>query len=119
MFQKVGSRARAAELSNGSIDSCRPPRAPIDLRLPPSLKPFSQAEAITPLANLVRFKKELPYIYRGRREDRKGQPCRMLIRGNKNRCLVEFADGVRMSTSRNALRKVRPGKHDTSSECET
>jgi hypothetical protein len=62
------------------------------------------------MANRVLFKKELPYIYRGRREDRKGQPCRVLVRGNKNRCLVEFADGFRMSTNRNALRKVKPRK---------
>ena len=62
------------------------------------------------MAKGVLFKKELPYIYRGRREDRKGQPCRVLARGNKNRCLVEFADGFRLMTNRNTLRAVQPAK---------
>jgi hypothetical protein len=60
------------------------------------------------VANLV--PKGLPYIYRGRREGRQGQLCRVLVRGNKNICLVEFADGFRMLTNRNVLRKVKPTK---------
>jgi hypothetical protein len=54
------------------------------------------------------------HIYRGRCEERKGQCCRVLLRGNKNRCLVEFVDGFRLMTSRNTLRVVKPtGKRDS------
>ncbi len=46
----------------------------------------------------------LPYIYRWNRQGRKCQPCEMLIRGLVlNFCLVRFADGYSMVTSRNAL----------------
>lgn len=48
-----------------------------------------------------------PYIYRWDRQGRQGQPCRVLARGALNSCLVEFADGYRMITSRNALRTAR------------
>jgi len=48
------------------------------------------------------------YIYRWNRQGRKGQTCRVLCRGSMNSCLVEFEDGFRMVTSRNALRKA-PG----------
>jgi hypothetical protein len=48
------------------------------------------------------------HIYRGRCEERKGQCCRVLLRGNKNQCLVEFPDGFRLMTSRNTLRTVKP-----------
>jgi hypothetical protein len=48
------------------------------------------------------------YLYRWNRMDRKGQLCRVLVRGGRNSCLVEFvADGFRAVTSRNALRKWR------------
>lgn len=50
----------------------------------------------------------MPYIYRWNRQGRKGHPCRVLARGTLNSCLVEFADGYRMVTSRNAIRK-NPG----------
>jgi len=69
----------------------------------------------------------LPYIYRWNRQDRKGQPCRVLSRSRIiraietprlafgpmravrfNSILVEFADGFRMITSGNAIRKVKP-----------
>jgi hypothetical protein len=36
---------------------------------------------------------------------RKGQPCRVLVRGKMNACAIEFADGFRAITSRNALRR--------------
>jgi hypothetical protein len=52
---------------------------------------------------------DLPYIYRWDRHGRKGQRCRVLARGAMNSCLVEFADGFQMVTSRNALMKA---KHD-------
>ena len=37
--------------------------------------------------------------------ERKGQSCRVLARGKLNTCLVEFADGTRVVTSRWAVRK--------------
>lgn len=67
----------------------------------------------------------LPYVYRWNRHGRKGQPCRILARSRVlrpgdtprlafgparpvrfNTILVEFADGFRMTTSGNAIRKV-------------
>jgi hypothetical protein len=47
----------------------------------------------------------LPYIYRWDRQGRKSQACSMLVRGTMNSCLVEFSDGYRMVTSRNAIKK--------------
>ena len=41
-----------------------------------------------------------------RRIDRKGQRCRVLIRGAKNSVLVEFEDGFKTVTSRYAVRKA-------------
>lgn len=38
--------------------------------------------------------------------DRKGEPCRVLARGKMNSCLVEFADGHRVITSRHAVRRA-------------
>jgi hypothetical protein len=49
----------------------------------------------------------MPYIYRWDRQGRKGQPCNVLVRGSLNSCLVEFADGYRMVTSRNAIKRNR------------
>ena len=49
---------------------------------------------------------DFPYTYRWDRQDRKGQPCRVIARGKMNSCLVEFPDGYRMVTSRNALGKA-------------
>jgi len=47
------------------------------------------------------------YIYRWDRQGRKGQQCECLIRTKvMNSCLVRFADGYTMVTSRNALRKA-------------
>jgi len=42
----------------------------------------------------------------------KGQPCRGVVRGGMNSCLVEFQSGARMVTSRNALRKRKEGKNE-------
>lgn len=39
--------------------------------------------------------------------DRKGQRCRVLVRSKMNSCLVEFEDGFKVVTSRNALRRGR------------
>lgn len=49
----------------------------------------------------------LPYVYRWDRQGRKGQRCAVIARGAMNSCRVEFADGYRMITSRNALRKAK------------
>ena len=49
----------------------------------------------------------LPYVYRWDRQGRKGQPCEVLARGKMNSCLVRFADGYTMVTSRNALAKIK------------
>lgn len=38
--------------------------------------------------------------------ERFGQPCRLLARGKMNSCLVEFADGTRVITSRWSVRKL-------------
>lgn len=37
--------------------------------------------------------------------DRKGQACRVIVRGGMNSCLVEFRDGYRAVVSRNGLRR--------------
>jgi hypothetical protein len=34
----------------------------------------------------------------------------VLVRGTKNRCLVEFMDGFRLMTNRNTLRPGKPDK---------
>jgi hypothetical protein len=47
-----------------------------------------------------------PYIYFWNRCARKGHSCRVLARGKLNSCCVEFEDGWRMITSRNALRRA-------------
>lgn len=56
----------------------------------------------------------LPYIYRWNRPSaaasRKGQRCAVTARGAMNSCRVEFADGFRMITSRNAVRRAREGE---------
>lgn len=48
-----------------------------------------------------------PYYWRvwNKLPERKGQPCRVLVRGRKNTILVEFEDGYRVVTSRNFVRK--------------
>lgn len=38
--------------------------------------------------------------------ERKGQRCRILARGKKNSCLVEFEDGYQTITSRYAVRRI-------------
>lgn len=59
-----------------------------------------------------------PYVWRvhtrpltgkptkGQRGTRKGQRCRVLVRGGRNSAEVEFEDGTRIITSRNYLRKA-------------
>jgi hypothetical protein len=50
------------------------------------------------------------YVYRWNRPGlpgRKGTICRVLVRGKKNSCLVEFLDGFKAVTSRNAIRRMK------------
>ena len=47
------------------------------------------------------------YIYRWNRCGRKGQRCNVIARGTMNSCLLEFEDGWRMVTSRNAIMKAK------------
>ena len=47
----------------------------------------------------------LGYVYRWNRHGRKGERCAVPVRGTLNSCLVVFADGYRMVTSRNALKR--------------
>lgn len=51
---------------------------------------------------------EWPYIYFWHRCGRKDQPCKVTARGKMNSCRVEFQDGFKMITSRNAIRKAKP-----------
>ena len=45
------------------------------------------------------------WFWRVRLPERKDEPCRVIARGGKNSVLVEFADGLRVITSRYAVRK--------------
>jgi hypothetical protein len=49
---------------------------------------------------------DIRYVFRWNRFGRKGQTCKVIARGKMNSCMLEFADGWRVVTSRNALRKV-------------
>jgi hypothetical protein len=51
------------------------------------------------------------WFWRVRLPERKDEPCRVVARGAKNSVLVEFADGLRVITSRYAVRKrqTKPG----------
>ena len=54
------------------------------------------------------------WFWKSRLPERKGQPCRVLVRGRMNSILVEFADGYKVVTSRFAVRKQkRPAERDT------
>ena len=48
------------------------------------------------------------WYWRSRLPERKGQPCRVLVRGKMNTILVEFADGYQVTTSRYAVRRAQP-----------
>jgi hypothetical protein len=44
------------------------------------------------------------WFWRTRLPERKGQRCRVLVRGRKNSIAIEFEDGTRVCTSRHAVR---------------
>lgn len=48
-----------------------------------------------------------PYVFRVRTRlpGRFRQPCRVLVRGKMNSCLIEFEDGYKVVTSRNYIRR--------------
>jgi len=47
------------------------------------------------------------WFWRSRLPERKGQLCRILVRGKMNSILVEFEDGYKVVTSRYAVRRIR------------
>lgn len=49
-----------------------------------------------------------PYVFRWDRLGRKGQSCRVVVRGARNSALIEFEDGKRIVTSRNSLARRVP-----------
>ncbi len=46
---------------------------------------------------------------RTRLPERWHQPCRVIARGRMNTIVVEFADGYRVATSRNYVRRIPSG----------
>jgi hypothetical protein len=44
--------------------------------------------------------------WRTRLPERKGEPCRVLVRGRMGSVLVEFPDGFRVVTSHRAVRRA-------------
>jgi hypothetical protein len=48
----------------------------------------------------------MTHIYRWDRQGRKGQPCRLTARGKFNSIRLEFADGYKMVTSGNSIRRI-------------
>ena len=56
----------------------------------------------------VTHKETFPYLYFWNRMGRKGQRCRVIVRGKMNSAWIQFEDGFEAVTSRNALRKVQP-----------
>ncbi|MGH7943652.1 MAG: hypothetical protein ACREH8_20660 [Opitutaceae bacterium] len=83
----------------GLIEGC-PPRAPGCLLRSnhPIFPDTFRVTTSNAATHFWRIKTRLP--------ERKGQHCRVLARGNLNSCLVEFADGTRVVTSRYAVRKI-------------
>jgi len=46
------------------------------------------------------------WFWKSKLPERKGQPCRVLARGNMNSILIEFEDGYKVITSRYAIRRI-------------
>lgn len=67
-----------------------------------------RARAAMPKASCDGQRPATLYLYAWNRCGRKGQACNLLARGTMNSCLLEFEDGFRMVTSRNALRRLTP-----------
>lgn len=58
------------------------------------------------------------YVYRWDRHGRKGHICKVTARGKMNSCRVEFEDGFRMITSRNALKRFGDREVEPKSDAE-
>jgi hypothetical protein len=77
---------------------------------------FEQSELFQSHASSKVFltHREYPHVWAwgpgkiGRMPGRKGQRCRVLARGSRNSCWVEFEDGAQFVTSRNGIRKAKP-----------
>jgi hypothetical protein len=50
------------------------------------------------------------WFWKSRLPERKGKLCRVIARGKMNSILVEFEDGMKVVTSRYAVRKVYPAE---------
>jgi len=59
------------------------------------------------LVEKMEIKFEHVWFWRTRLPHRKGQRCRVLIRGGMNSALIEFMDASRCVTSRYAVRKLK------------
>lgn len=59
---------------------------------------------------------QFPYIYFWNRMDRKGQRCAVTARGKMNSCRVEFEDGFKAITSRNAIRRAQRSAPSTAGD---
>jgi hypothetical protein len=57
---------------------------------------------------------KFPYIYFWNRMGRNGQRCAVTARGKMNSCCVEFEDGFKAITSRNAIRRAPAQQQDAS-----
>lgn len=77
----------------------------VDVWSPISTAIHARARAARPTRSAGGAQTDTLYVFRWNRLDRKGQTCRVLARGAMNSCLVEFEDGWRMITSRNAIRR--------------
>lgn len=75
----------------------------VDLSPTPPVRPARARAAVTSSSSNGAM---TVYLYAWNRCGRKGQRCRVLARGKMNSCLLEFEDGWRMVTSRNALRRA-------------
>lgn len=67
----------------------------------------ARARAAAPTTSISGAELVTRYVFRWNRLGRKGQPCRLIARGTMNSCLLEFDDGFRVVTSRNALRRMK------------
>jgi hypothetical protein len=48
------------------------------------------------------------WFWKSRLPERRGQPCRVMVRGKRNSILVAFEDGFNVVTSRWAVRRISP-----------
>ena len=50
------------------------------------------------------------WFWKTKLPERKGEKCRVLVRGRMNSILVEFEDGYKVVTSRYAVREIKKGE---------